>query len=38
MSYNEITKGLGLRSCEVCKISSVSSMRVCEKPMHGCVG
>jgi hypothetical protein len=37
-SYSGITKGLGLRTYKVCKVSNVSSMRVYEKLMHICVG
>jgi hypothetical protein len=37
VSCNGITKGLGLRSCRICKISNINPMRVCENPMHGCV-
>ncbi len=38
MSCSGITKGLRLRSCRVCKISNINPMRVCQKPMHECLG
>jgi hypothetical protein len=38
VSCDGITKGLGLRSYGVCKISNVSPMKVCEKLMHKCIG
>jgi hypothetical protein len=38
VNCDKITKRLGLISCGVCKISNVSPMRVCEKPMYVCVG
>jgi len=38
MSCDIITKGLGLKSYEVCKISYVSPMKAYKRPMHGCIG
>jgi hypothetical protein len=38
MNYDEITKRLKLKSYRVYKISNVSPIKACEKPMHGCIG
>ncbi len=38
VSYDRITKGLGLKNYGICKISNISPMRVCDKLMHRCVG
>jgi len=38
VSCGKITKRLKLKNYEVCRISSISPMRACEKHMHECMG
>jgi hypothetical protein len=38
VSYNIITKGLGLKSYKIYKIFYISPMKAYERPMHKCIG